>query len=229
MAKDPPGGAALETRRGTSELRPDGARGHVTEKRAFTARTAPDGTVTFDDRHVRFGPPPRSAEEIEAASGPKQTWVDEPGSVTGGMGVLAPQGQVEFDATDEIMRANGMDPYLRQKLAFMDRTRDERFQIAAAWRSESLREALHRMPGELDRLWRAGGDPAARRRLLFQLWDECAETGSPQVVATARAVRGTVLAFIRRRLPRGSRHGYGDQELAALNRSRTSRERFAPY
>jgi hypothetical protein len=173
--------------------------------------------------------PPRSAEEIEAASGPKQTWVDEPGSVTGGMGVLAPQGQVEFDATDEIMRANGMDPYLRQKLAFMDRTRDERFQIAAVWRSESLREALHQMPGELDRLWRAGGDPAARRRLLFQLWDECAETGSPQVVATARAVRGTVLAFIRRRLPRGSGHGYSDQELAALNRSRTSRERFAPY
>jgi hypothetical protein len=122
-----------------------------------------------------------------------------------------------------------MDPHLPQKLAFMDRTREERFRIAASWRSESLRESLHQMPRELERVWRAGGDPAARRRLLFQLWDECAESGSPEVLATARAVRGTVLAFIRRRLPRGSRHAYPDEELAALNRSRTSRETFAPY
>ncbi len=143
--------------------------------------------------------------------------------------MLAPQGQVEFDLTEELMRRAKIDPYLAEKLAFMDRTREERMQIAASWRSESLREALHRMPGELERLWRAGGDPAVRRRTLFQLWDECAETGSPQVVATARAVRGTVLAFIRRRLPRGSRHAYSDAELDALNRSRTSRERFAPY
>jgi hypothetical protein len=228
VAKDAVVTAIAEKPRGPSELRPHGVNGWVTQKRGFTARTAPDGSVAFDDRHGGLAPP-RSAEEIEAQGAPQQAWVDEPGSVTGGRGVLAPQGQVEFDATDELMRAAGMDPYLAEKLAFMDRTRDERMQIAARWRSDSLREALHRMPRELERLWRAGGDPTARRRLLFQLWDECAESGSPEVLATARAVRGTVLAFIRRRLPRGSRHGYGDEELAALNRARTSRERFAPY
>jgi len=218
----------VEKAGGRSELRQDGNRGWVTDKRGFTARTAPDGSVRFEDRHGGLAPP-RSAEEIAAAAAPRQAWVDDPNSVTGGTGVLAPQGQIEFDITEEVMRAAGMEPYLAEKLAFMDRTRDERMQIAATWRSESLREALHRMPRQLDRLWRTGGDPAARRRLLFQLWDECAETGSPQVVATARAVRGTVLAFIRRRLPRGSHHAYSDEELAALNRARTSREPFAPY
>lgn len=218
----------IEEARGRSELRPDGVRGYVTEERGFLARTAPDGSVGFEDRHGGWAAR-RSAEEIEASAAPQQAWVDEPGSLTGGRGVLAPQGQVEFDVGEEVMRAAGIDPYLAQKLAFMDRTREERFRIAATWRSESLREALHRMPRELERLWRAGGDASGRRRLLFQLWDECAESGSPQVVATARAVRGTVVAFIRRRLPRGSRHAYSDEELAALNRSRTSRERFAPY
>jgi hypothetical protein len=228
VARDRAAPVVMEKPRPRSELRQDGANGWVTEKRGFTARTAPDGSVTFDDRHGGLAPP-RSAEEIAAAAAPTQAWVDEPGSVTGGRGVLAPQGQVEFDATDELMRAAGMDPYLAEKLGFMDRTREERMQIAATWRSESLREALHRMPRELERVWRASGDPAARRRLLFQLWDECAESGSPQVIATARAVRGTVLAFIRRRLPRGSRHAYSDDELAELNRARSSREPFAPY
>jgi len=215
-------------RRRRSELEPDGARGYLTKERGFTARTAPDGSVTFDDRQGGLAPP-RSAEEVAAQSQPKQTWVDEPWSITGGSGVLAPHGQVEFDASDGLMRAVGIDPYLAQKLAFMDRTREERMEMAARNRSESLREALHRMPAELERVWRSGGDAARRRRLLFELWDECAEAGTLEVVATARAVRGTVLAFIRRRLPRGSRDAYRDDELTRLNRTRTSRQPFAPY
>jgi hypothetical protein len=127
------------------------------------------------------------------------------------------------------MRAAGQDPYAARKLAFLDRTREERMRLAAAENTANLRDALAGKAAELERIWRAPGDPAAQRRLLFTLWDECAETGSGEVVAAARAVRATVVAFIRRRLPRGSTAGYGDEELAALNARRTSRERFDPY
>ena len=86
-----------------------------------------------------------------------------------------------------------------------------------------------RTPAILEHIWRAPGDARRKRRLLFTLWDECAEAGASDVVTTARAVRGAILAFIRRRLPRGSRAAYSDAELDALNAARTSRERFDPY
>jgi hypothetical protein len=175
----------VREQRKSSELRPNGRGGYVTEETPFTAHTAPDGTVVFEDK--------------------------------------------AGDLTDLVMRQAGMEPYAARKLAFMDRTRDERMQIALANRSDNLRAALRRTPRELERLWREPGDPAGKRRLLFQLWDECAESGPPQVLATARAVRGTIVGFIQRRLPRGSRHGYRPAELAAFNRARTSRERFEPY
>ncbi len=45
----------------------------------------------------------------------------------------------------------------------------------------------------------------------------------------ARAARATVIAFIRRRLPAGSDDAISDDELAASNATRVSREPFAPY
>ena len=134
-----------------------------------------------------------------------------------------------FELTDLAMRAAGQDPYSSRKMDLLDRTRAERMQLAAAETSSNLRDALARTPPALDRIWRGPGTATERRRLLFTLWDECAETGSAEVLATARAVRATIVAFIRRRLPRGSRAAYPDAELEALNARRTSRQRFDPY
>ncbi len=134
-----------------------------------------------------------------------------------------------FELTDLAMRADGQDPYSSRKMALLDRTRDERMRLAAAENSGNLKDALARTPAALERIWRGPGDLAGKRRLLFTLWDECAETGSSEVLTTARAVRATIIAFIRRRLPRGSRAGYRDAELDALNARRTSREHFEPY
>ena len=44
----------------------------------------------------------------------------------------------------------------------------------------------------------------------------------------ARAARATVIAFIRSRLPAGSDDAISDDELAAGNATRVSREPFAP-
>jgi hypothetical protein len=42
-------------------------------------------------------------------------------------------------------------------------------------------------------------------------------------------VRASVLAFVRRVLPRGSRDAFDALELERLNAARSSRQRFVPY
>jgi hypothetical protein len=224
-----------------SELRPDGPDGFTTDEDVFVARTARDGTVAFDDRrnlqvHVPLPTPGRIARGLEswydslAPGRPRLGDVDrderipgDPG--TGGQPILGGG----FDLTDGVMRASGQDPYAARKIAFLDRTRDERRRLAVAARSEDLREALHRTRADLERLWRAPGPAAEKRHVLFLLWDECAESGPEEVMATSRAVRGAIVAFVRRRLPAGSADAFTDGELARENARRTSAERFEPY
>jgi hypothetical protein len=127
------------------------------------------------------------------------------------------------------MRAGGQDPYSARKMAFLDRTREERMGMAAAENTANLRDSLARTRASLRHLWRGSGSVQDKRRLLFTLWDECAESGSAEVVATARAVRASIVAFIRRHLPRGHRAAYTSRELHDFNARRTSTEPFAPY
>ena len=81
------------------------------------------------------------------------------------------------------------------------------------------RDALHRLARRLEAVWGDGTRPAVeRRRTLFELWDECQESGAGVVA------RAQIMGFIRRRLP-GS---YPAEELRLLNSRRSSREPFAP-
>lgn len=207
----------------------------------FVARTARDGAVTFDDRRnlqvrVHVPTPRRVAHAIERwydslAPGrprPGDGAADQripDGAAGGGLPVLSGG----FDLTDGVMRAAGQDPYASRKIAFLDRTRDDRRRLAVGARSAALREALHRTRADLERLWSGPGAAADKRHLLFLLWDECAERGPDEVVATSRAVRGAILAFVRRRLPAGSRDAFTAEELARENARRSSSERFDPY
>lgn len=135
-----------------------------------------------------------------------------------------------FDVTDWAMRQAGIDPYAYEKRKLLDETREERAQMSAAARTERLREAQRRLPTTLAAVWADPRHPtSARRRLLFQLWDECAEQGHDEVVAAGARVRAIILAFIRTRLPAGSRDAYTVDELETLNATRTSRATFSPY
>jgi hypothetical protein len=175
------------------------------KKLQFRAKIDEDGQVHFSDSPAWDG---------ELFADPKE-----------GVGYRA-----SFDVTDALMRAHGMDPYWAAKLEWLDETRDERGEMALAARRERLRESLARMPGLLDAIWRdPRWSPSERRRLIFQLWDECAEDGPDEVVVAARQVRVTIEDFVRKRLPPGTPDAFPPPELNTLNASRTSHAEFRPY
>lgn len=134
------------------------------------------------------------------------------------------------ELTDYVMRAVGQDPYLSDKLRWMDATREERAAIGATHRRRQLDAVDQIMRKHLTALWaRRDLDLAAKRAALFELWDDGAEDGDAAVVEAAQRTRAQVIGFIRARLPAGSAGAYTAAELDAFNRRRTSRARFAPY
>lgn len=145
---------------------------------------------------------------------------DKPAFALDGLGV-------RFDVADMIMRARGEDPYARAKLHFLDKTRDERAGIGRANRTAQLGRSAQLMRANIDRLWAMTRDPRARRDGLFELWDDCAETGDAELRAGAAAARLMVIGEIRARL-RGA-DAYTEDELGRLNARRTSIAPFAPY
>jgi hypothetical protein len=164
---------------------------------------------------------------------------DRPGFVA----KVDPDGTVHFenkfprDANDAIMRMAGMDPYSYEKRRFAEETRPARERMADAARATWRSEALERLPSTLERIWQDTRTPAsARRRTLFDLWDECidapadadAVAGEASLAGAAR-LRRTILAFIQAHLPAGSPDAFPPDEIDALNRQRRSHERFEPY
>lgn len=133
----------------------------------------------------------------------------------------------ELDSQDRLMLSMGIDPYARNKLALLDRTRDQRVAVRERHRKAQLAHAPELMQRNLDRLWAMAPDLATRKRELFALWDDCAETGSDELVAGAEAARRLVVGAIRAHL-RGT-DAYTAAELAELNAHRRSTSVFAPY
>jgi len=84
------------------------------------------------------------------------------------------------------------------------------------------------MRHNLERLWASTRDPAARRRALFELWDECGEGSGPLGEAGDRA-RGQVIGWIAAHLPSGSADAFTAEEIASLDARRSSKQHFAPY
>ena len=174
---------------------------------------------------------PALAKQIQVTAG-ATTDVSDP--ATGRLKDRAPTAIVPiisggFDTTDWMMRRHGQDPYASKKLAFLDATRDERVQIGNRHRAEQLTHATQLMQHNLDALWAATEDLAARKRALFELWDECAETGDPDLVAGGQAARRLVIGAIRARLPAGSALAFTPAELAAFAREKQSKATFQPY
>lgn len=134
-----------------------------------------------------------------------------------------------FDATDALMRKVGIDPYSSAKLKVLDDTRDERVALGKRYRTQQLAQSRRLAQKQLDQLWTSMIDPAARKQALFELWDDCAETGTAELVVGGRAARSQVVGFIRSRLPAGSAHAYTEAELDRFNKRRRSRATFAPY
>ena len=134
-----------------------------------------------------------------------------------------------FDVTDAVMRAKGQDPYAAAKVRFLDETRSWRRKLRRAWYRRQGRAFLQRLPKMLAGIMASKLSDADKRRLLFELWDECLETGSTELAAMGRIARSRILEFARRHFPARSKRAYTKEELERFNRIRTSKARFDPY
>ena len=72
-------------------------------------------------------------------------------------------------------------------------------------------------------------DPEARKQALFELWDDCAETGEQDLVAAGHAARLYVLGYIRAHLPQGAAGAFTPDDLTRLNAHKRSSATFQPY
>lgn len=131
-----------------------------------------------------------------------------------------------FDTTDWLMRKLKMDPYSSKKLSYMDRTRAQRVEIGKVYRREQLAAAATYMQQNLERVWETIPDAAGRKRAVFELWDECAETGDDSEITATEEARQRLLSWVHVKL-RGD-DAFTDEELARFNAMRTSKAVFAP-
>lgn len=236
---DPSAGPRPEVQLHTGHLQQDGG-GFRSQQGPFSARVDKDGSVRLEDAsnvNIRIAAPsPRSiGDAVDAWYRSDKGPIED--AATGSVdpadrskAIVAPVVRGGFDITDGLMRHLGVgDPYASKKLAFLDATRDERVQMGAKHRAEQLARTDLLVRENLERLWRAVRDPAARRQALFELWDEVVESGDARVVEAGAAARRQIVGFIRARLPAGSALGYSASELRTLNASRQSRTAFAPY
>jgi len=132
-----------------------------------------------------------------------------------------------FDLTDIAMRITGMDPYASAKLELLDRTRAMRAAMGERHRAQLLVSSADLMRRNIEAVLATVSDSRQRRQALFELWDECADSGDPALVAAGAAARATVLAYIQREMT--GPNAYTAQELRALNSRRTSEIAFEPY
>lgn len=136
---------------------------------------------------------------------------------------------LEFDVTDAMMRRHGIDPYSSYKMKVLDETREERVAMGAQYRTQQLAQSRQYMQKNLERLVASVTDPASLKQGLFELWDDCAETGSDELVVGGKAARQQLIGFIRAKLPAGSSDAFTVAEIERLNSHRRSRSEFAPY
>ncbi len=166
----------------------------------------------------------RDGEELKSAGGgtyktEKQTFrakVNPDGSVK-----LEDKPE-NMDSQDKFMLDHGVDPYARNKIAYLDRTRDQRVAIGKRYRSEQLKKSVVYMQQHIARLFASTTDVQKRKEGLFELWDECAETGDPEVIAGGEAARAFVMSYVRGKLP------FTPDEIRAFNARRQSKQPFAP-
>ena len=128
----------------------------------------------------------------------------------------------EFDVTDALMRSHGMDPYAAYKMKVLDETREERVEMGKQYRTQQLARSREIMNRNIARLVGSTTDTEVVKQGLFELWDDCAESGSDELVVAGRGAREQVIAYIRAHL------SYSPEEVARLNKLRRSQLPFAP-
>ncbi len=182
-------------------------------KPRFGVYRNPDGSYTAD--HGSF--------IARVDRGGRVTFQDRAGFTAGSAwGVVGALGLVGTFGNQE--------PNYRHKQYFLERTFDERLSMRADDDARVMHAALANLPAYLAAIWHY--DPwsvTTRKRVLFELWDECAELGSADLREAGAAARAIIDEFIRRYVPEDGEYAYTVAELRALNAERTSAHAFDPY
>jgi len=213
----------------------------------FTAHVDADGHVAKIEDKPNFNYKlhiPKPKKIAKAAGQHLANWAEDPYGVSTGTGQDAAQVNEQdktdgrtytilsggFDVTDAAMRLAGQDPYEARKREFLDRTFDERVQIGTAHRAQQLEAADQIILDHLGKLWaRTDLAIAQKRALVFELWDDCAESGGEQLIAGGKKARAALLRWIDVHLPAGGPDAFTEGEIGRFNRRRHSNARFAPY
>jgi len=132
---------------------------------------------------------------------------------------------LSFDLTDVIMRSRGEDPYASAKLRFLDSTREDRVAMGSDYRHAQLAGAAQLMRENIAYAWATIPDAAGRKQALFDLWDECAQSGEVDLVQAGAAARAVAVEFAS---SLEGKDAFTQTELHRLNARRTSSIAFAP-
>lgn len=239
MACDPPGG------RQTSDEDAKGktARDPVADAALGSAKVIvlEDGTVEIHDRNGELrariiDPQARFVDTMEPLSGTKE-WAKP-----------HPYVSVPIAGLSDWLTRRGNERRPKAALESKGLVESHRMMVAIAEAAETTEQGLAALESELAALWSDTSKPASeRRKLLFSRWDESEEDRSGNTTAAVLRIDGAaaapdalrahagqrareaIEAFIRARLPAGSGDAYGAAELAGLNATRASRQRFDPY
>ncbi len=126
-----------------------------------------------------------------------------------------------LDATAWAMRAAGMDPYASRKRELLAATFDARAELHAQFAGQQADRATELMQRNVAAVWASELTAEAKRRALFELWDECSE-GDDRAGRAGAQARAVVIGFIH------SHAAFTADEVAAYDARRTSTEHFAP-
>ena len=102
-----------------------------------------------------------------------------------------------YDPTEILMDKLGANPYGANKLKMLDRTRDERYEIGKRYKERQLAQSAVIAQTNLGYLWAHTTTTIERKQALFEMWDECAETGTDELVAGGTAARKMIVGFIK--------------------------------
>lgn len=232
-------GTTTEPAKKSKPLAPSEGGGYRYDDSRFTMSIAPDGTVELEDKaNVDLKDPlspGRAKDDPLNAMGGLNPFVREDSAEESAAGPNVPpiQGVARtgtLDFNDTILGALGEDPNAYEKRKAMRETAELRAQLCERNQVERMRASLLELPEQLDAIW-AKKDRSAleKRAALFSMWDDCVEDGDEQIAKYSEAARATIVAFIQKNLPASHRDAYAAEELARLNSSRRSRERFDPY
>ena len=234
-------------------LMPKRAGGYEYDDFNFRAHIAPDGHVTFRDKHFRletrvFGVlvekyrragdgRPSLLQALGQVMRDDPDWpispmlevcqqrVDMllPGLAPCIMTMTPISIRGSFDLQDELLRSVGQGWYKYEKAKFLSATFDFRLRLAAARHAKLLREAIADIPDRLDGLWRDVSFTPRERRRIMCLLWAEVAVEDP---ASRRAAE-VMERWIRHKLPDGSAEGFSVSERAAC--AADSRRPFNPY